>query len=115
MRSRLLWKQRVISAPFVGLGFLDSYESNLWTVFAPTDEAIAAAGTTPNVQNLIAVNAGALTAAELLAAGMISTNLGKEYAVTGTQDALLVDGKAVALIATGAAGTLVYSLDGILE
>ena len=100
---------------FLSLGFLDSYETNVWTVFAPTDEAIAAAGATPNIQDLVAVNAGAMTAAELLAAGSVSTNLGKEYAVTGTEGALLVDGKAVELVATGAAGTLVYSLDGMFE
>lgn len=100
---------------FLSLGFLDSYETNVWTVFAPTDEAIAAVGTTPNIQNLIAVNAGAMTAAELLAAGSISTNLGNEYAVTGTEGALFVDGKAVELIATGAAGTLVYAIDGMLD
>ncbi len=100
---------------FLSLGFLDSYETNAWTVFAPTDEAIAVAGTTLNVLDLISVNAGALSPTDLLAAGSIATHRGTEYAVTGTEDALLVDGKAAALVATGTAGTLVYSLDGILE
>ncbi len=100
---------------FLNLGYLDAYETNAWTVFAPTDEAIAVASTTLNVLDLISVNAGALSAADILAAGTIATNRGASYAVTGTEDALLVDGKAAALVATGAAGTLVYSLDGILE
>lgn len=100
---------------FLGLGFLEAYEDNTWTVFAPTDEAIAASATAPDVQNHIAVNAGALTAAELIAAGTIATNNGVEYAVTGTAGALLIDGNAASLVATGTNGTLVYSLDGVLQ
>ena len=90
---------------------VQSYDTNVWTVFAPTDAAVADA--TVDVQNHIFVG-GALTAAQLLDAGTVTTNAGVTYAVTGTEAELLVDGNATSLLATGDSGAQVYTIDGVL-
>ena len=93
-----------------GIG-VQSYDTNVWTIFAPTDAAVADA--TVDVQNHIFVG-GALTAAQLLENGTVTTNAGVTYAVTGTEAELLVDGNATSLLATGDMGAQVYTIDGVL-
>jgi len=95
---------------------VQSYDTNAWTVFAPTDEAIAADTATGDlsIQDHIDTS-GAMAPAALLAAGTVTTNQGKSYTVTGTEAALLVDGKAVSVVATGAGGAQIYTIDGTLR
>jgi uncharacterized surface protein with fasciclin (FAS1) repeats len=113
--------QAALQSANIYTGFLqlfgaESYDTNAWTIFAPTDDAIAnATGAAPDGQNHIAVNSGPKTAADLIADGTIATNNGNEYAVTGTPDALMVGGFNAVLLATGDAGALVYSIDGVLQ
>jgi transforming growth factor-beta-induced protein len=105
-----------IYTEFLQLFGAESYDTNAWTIFAPTDDAIAnATGAAADGQNHIAVNAGPKTAADLIADGSITTNGGIEYAVTGTADALMVGGFNAVLLATGDAGALIYSIDGVLQ
>ena len=101
---------------FLQLFGAESYDTNAWTIFAPTDVAIAnATGAAPDAQNHIAVNAGPKTAADLIIDGSITTNGGIEYLVTGTADALMVGGFNAVMVATGDAGALVYRIDGVLQ
>jgi len=95
---------------------VQSYDTNAWTVFAPTDEAIDDDDGTGDldIQDHIATS-GAFTPAALLAAGSVTTNAQKSYTVTGTEAALLVDGKAVSVVATGAGGAQIYTIDGTLR
>ncbi|MFK7889929.1 MAG: fasciclin domain-containing protein [Granulosicoccus sp.] len=104
-----------VYSAFLALFAPQAYDdaNNVWTVFAPTDDSIPE-GVTPDAQNHIFVG-GAVSAADMLANGSITTNAGQTYNVTGTEAALLVDGIPAALIATGDQGTLVYSLEGVLE
>ena len=57
---------------------------------------------------------GALTEAELLANGAITTNGGVSFPVTGSEGAVLVGGNAISFLATGDGGAIVYSIDGVL-
>lgn len=85
---------------------------NVWTVFAFTDASIPA-GATPDIQNHVFVG-GALTEAELLANGEITTNAGNTFPVTGSEGAVLVGGNPISFLATGDGGAIVYSIDGLL-
>ena len=100
---------------FLGLFAPQSYDDvvNVWTVFAPTDASIPD-GVTPDAQNHI-FTGGALTAAEMLEAGSITTNAGVTYEVSGTETELVVGGSAASLLATGDGGALIYSLEGVLQ
>ena len=100
---------------FIGLFAPQSYDDpvNLWTVFAPTDASIPD-GVTVDPQNHIFVN-GAQTAAELIAAGEITTNGGATFEVTGSETELVVGGNPATLLTTGDSGTLVYSIEGVLQ
>ena len=85
---------------------------NVWTVFAFTDASIPA-GVTPDIQNHVFVG-GALTEAELLANGEITTNGNVTFPVTGSEGAVLVGGNPISFLATGDGGAIVYSMDGVL-
>ena len=101
---------------FLALFGPQSYDDaiNVWTVFAPTDEAIAASTATADAQNHI-VTTGAMTVEDLIAAGSITSNSGNSFTVTGTDESdLMIGGSAATLLATGDGGALVYSLDGVL-
>ena len=84
---------------------------NTWTVFAPTNEALA--GGTLDLQNYI-VTTGAVGPDEL--SGSITTNNGVDHVVTGSAAGgdLAVDGNAVTVLSEGD-NSIVYSIDGLLN
>ena len=83
-----------------GLQKLDAAEDgDPWTVFAPTDAALAGAALTVNAH----ITTGqALTPAQLIAAGSFTSFTGVTHAVAGTVDALTVGGFPVSVIGQGA-------------
>ena len=88
-------------------------EENDWTVFAATDDTIAAG--TFEIQNHI-VTTGSSTPAQLLEAGSITVaNSRNTYPVTGTEEALLIGGYPVSLLVEGETGTMVYVIEGLLQ
>ena len=91
-----------------------SLEDNTWTVFAPTDAALAAATGTVSEQDHIFVN-GNLDPDALAAMGEIVTNGGNAFAIGGDASALTVGGFTATLINTGDAGATVYEIDGVLQ
>lgn len=91
---------------------LPAIDDNVWTVFAPTDAALAG-GDIGDGQNYVYVN-GKLAPADLLALGSVMTNGGNSYGVGGTEDALTVNGHAVSVAHDGA-NAIVYSIDGTLD
>ncbi len=91
-----------------------SLEDNTWTVFAPTDAALAAATGTISEQDHIFVG-GNLSPAELAALSEIVTNGSNSFAIGGDESDLTVGGFTATLIDTGDAGATVYSIDGVLQ
>ena len=91
-----------------------SLEDNTWTVFAPTDAALAAATGTVSEQDHIFVN-GNLDPDALAALGEIVTNGGNAFAIGGDASSLTVGGFTATLINTGDAGATVYEIDGVLQ
>ncbi len=94
-----------------GLQKLDAEtDADPWTVFAPTDAALAGADL---VVNDHIATGNKLSPADLLAAGTFTSFNGNSYAVAGTEDALTVGGFAVAVVGEGA--SITYSIDGVLQ
>ncbi len=91
-----------------------SLEDNTWTVFAPTDAALAAATGTVSEQDHIFVG-GNLDPDALAALAEIVTNGSNAFAIGGDASSLTVGGFAATLIDTGDAGATVYSIDGVLQ
>ena len=91
-----------------------SLEDNAWTVFAPTDAALAAVTGAVSEQDHIFVS-GNLDPAALAALTDIITNGGNTFAIGGDATALTVGGFTATLIDTGTAGATVYSIDGVLQ
>ncbi len=91
-----------------------SLEDNAWTVFAPTDAALAAATGVVSEQDHINVS-GNLLPADLAALSEIVTNGGNSFAIGGDATALTIGGFNATLIDTGTAGATVYSIDGVLQ
>ena len=84
-----------------------------WTVFAPTDSALAGTAVDNSiVQDSINVN-GAFDEAALGAMTEITTNQGKTYAVVNAGGAISVGGFPVTLLSSG--NTVVYSIEGVLQ
>ncbi|MEE9322763.1 MAG: fasciclin domain-containing protein [Granulosicoccus sp.] len=117
-----------VQATIAGLGsfgqFMGQYDSGIgaqtlddqaWTLFVPSDTAMN--GATIDPQDYVVVDAGALDGDALLAlvGGKVKVNSQKEFDVAGVAGALTVNGHAVAEIATGAAGAVIYSIEGLLE
>ena len=97
---------------YAALGW-QTMDDEAWTLFVPTDAAMA--GATVDPQNYVVVNGGALEADVLLAAGSVTTNGGNEFTVAGAADAVTVNGHAITQIATGAQGAIIYSIVGLLQ
>lgn len=97
--------------------FGGSLDAQAWTFFVPSDAALTAAGLTDLTaaqQQAHIVSAGPNDPATLGALTTILASNNVSYAVTNEGGAITVDGKAVALIATGDAGAQIYSIDGVL-
>ena len=91
-----------------------SLEDNTWTVFAPTDAALAAATGTVSEQDHIFVG-GNLDPDALSALSELVTNGGNSFAIGGDATALTIGGFDATLIDTGDAGATVYQIDGVLQ
>ncbi len=102
----------------VSRDFGDNLDVSAWTVFVPSDAALGAAGLTDLTaaeQQAHIISSGALDPAALEAAGsVLASNGTSTHAVVNTGGALSVGGNAVELIATGAGGAQIYSIDGVL-
>ncbi len=102
-------------------GFGTGIEDNPWTIFASSNDALddVDSGSTQPASNAFLqdyiATTGGFSPAELLAAGSITTNAQNSFTVGGTEDALLVNGNAAAVIYEGPNGSVVYSLDGLLQ
>jgi len=87
-------------------------ENDPWTVLAVSDAALA--GADLNLGRYVQTG-GALSAAELLAAGTFTPFGGGSFPVAGTVDALTIGGFAVTLVPGGEAGrSVTYTIDGAL-
>lgn len=96
-----------------GLQKLDAEtDGDPWTVFAPTNAALAGADVVVN--DHIAVG-GKLLPADLLAAGTFTSFTGNSYPVGGTVDALTVGGFPVSVAGGGAGATITYTIGGVLD
>ncbi len=91
-----------------------SLEDNTWTVFAPTDAALAAATGTVSEQDHIFVG-GNLDPDALSALSELVTNGGNSFAIGGDATALTIGGFDATLVNTGDAGATVYQIDGVLQ
>jgi len=93
-----------------GLTKLDAEtDGDPWTVFAPTDEALAGADLVVN--NHIATGAK-LSPEDLLEAGTFTSFNGTAHAVGGSEDALTVGGFNTTVVGEGA--SITYTIDGVL-
>jgi len=98
-------------------GTSDQGVANTWTVFAPSNAVLEAAGLTAadldaDTLRRHIVTTASLPTADLANETMVTSNIGGAYEVEATADGITVGGFAVTEITTGQ--STVYQIDGVL-
>jgi len=99
----------------IGLFNPQNFTDSPWTIFAPTNDAIAAAGsvTKATIDNHIYTNAAPLMAADFIDGSTLDMFGGGSYAVTNDGTTITVGGFTVTEVYNGTA--IIYSIDGVLQ
>lgn len=101
----------------VARDFGGSLDTEMWTIFIPNDATLGTAGLsdlTAAQQQAHIVSSGALEPTALAGSESVTASNQVTYVVSNDGTTTTVDGKAVDLIATGAGGAQIYSIDGVL-